>query len=357
MLPEIKKFPNNWVDGMKVSSSDFIQMDEATQDWIRDARCFHLNEYVFGLLPNAHGEMENFDYEYPKFLLKHDMSTVTIELQECRAITRSGLRFEITPNNFRDLGIPHSLPSVRINKDKNGLFDIFLSVEMNKLSARRQSAGKSAGSGPPRLSSVTHQYELHIKGRDLIPNDNEVKVGELNIENNELKIVKDYIPPCFLIKSHPALLKKHKELSEILLDVLDSGKNIIRTGKYRDGVLNFIDKVVYYLASSVPSFQDDMRLAKGPVDMVKYFKNLANTVVTYIECAKDREADLIESESKNFSSDKQSIKAAAQLMLDHKFNPNELSVSLLTITKFLENLKRLFEKWSGTRRRASIFGN
>jgi hypothetical protein len=352
MLPEIKKFPTNWVDGMKVSSSDFIQMDEATQDWIRDARCFHLHEYAFGLLPSILGEMESFDYEYPKFVMKHDVSTVTIELQECRAITRSGLRFEITPNNYRDLAIPHCLPSIRINKDKSGLFDIFLSVNTDKSSPQRQSAGKSAGSGPPRLRYVTHLYELHIKTRDLIPNDHEVKIGEIRIENNELKIEKDYIPPCFLIKSHPALLKKHKELSETLLDIIDSGKNIIKTGKHKEGVLNFVDKVLFYTASSVYSFQDELRLSGGPIDIVSYFKNMANIIVTYIEAAKDSDAGFIASESKNSSSDNQDIKKTAKSLLDHKFNPNEITISLQAITIFLENLKKLFEKWSGTTRRS-----
>src|SRR5688572_1749419 len=120
MLPDIKNFPVNWVDGMKISSRDFIAMENAVTDGLRDAQATRLNEYNYGLLPTNHPEADN----YPK--LVYDYVNNQLVLKECRALTPGGQRIEITEAKHERKKFPAQLPAASISVQESGRYDVYL---------------------------------------------------------------------------------------------------------------------------------------------------------------------------------------------------------------------------------------
>src|SRR3712207_3426957 len=106
MLPDIKYFPVNWVDGMKISSQDFISLENALKDEIRDTQATRLHEFAYGLLPTNHPEVDN----YPR--LVYDYVNNVLILKECRALMPGGQRIEITESNYDRKKFPAQLPAI-----------------------------------------------------------------------------------------------------------------------------------------------------------------------------------------------------------------------------------------------------
>ena len=82
MPSEIKHFPVNWVDGMKISKSHLLAFQHAIDDQIRDSISISHSSLNFGLLPyakipndlsinvdqagNIHINLKNMRWNYPK---------------------------------------------------------------------------------------------------------------------------------------------------------------------------------------------------------------------------------------------------------------------------------------------------
>jgi len=351
MLPEIKSFSVNWVDGMKVSAQDFVAMDDATHDWIRDARCLtHYGSY--GLLPTADVRLDDYKSDYPKFEFKYDQSSINIELQECRAILPNGLRVEITTENHRNLEIPYELPTKRINKDKNGIFDVLLSVELvDNGRIERRSAGKPMESGPPRLSQMIHHYVLHIKNPDLSSTANQLRIAQLEVENGQIFIDTDYIPSCLFLCSTPKLLKVHRNYLKILVDLIEYSKVILRDEKRTKGLRDLTDKLFYFIVSQLDHFEHSLT-HRAPSEFVYFFKSLARIVDSYIACMSDRDNTLFlntDYPSKCANRENQHLQEVTVALLEEKFNPNHIGAILDKTDKFMKILHCVFDELSSDR--------
>ena len=72
----------NWVDGMKLSSGDFVHTDLYTQDLVRDGISVGLHHANFGLLPAFAGYDRSFDIS----LLKKNTNYLEVEVRFCNAV-------------------------------------------------------------------------------------------------------------------------------------------------------------------------------------------------------------------------------------------------------------------------------
>ena len=51
MRDSLKHFPVNWIDGMKISKSHFIDQDDAWIDGLNDIASLNLSPVRYGILP------------------------------------------------------------------------------------------------------------------------------------------------------------------------------------------------------------------------------------------------------------------------------------------------------------------
>lgn len=271
MLPEIKHFPVNWVDGMKISSTDFIALENSVMETIRDARSLRLSQFEYGILPTNNPEVDN----YPK--LEFDYTKNELVLKECRAITPGGQRIEITEDNFRKKKFPARQPAVAVEL-RPGKFDIYISVD----TAERLEAGEVAGNNPPRYSVVSPKYELSLKnhsGQAMLHSDF-LKISEVEIADGRVNILTStggYIPACTSIQAVSSLQALHENFEERLKGFIQKYSNLVNklgqsNNKSALEVKVLMEKLITPVVSSLTYYKHIIG-NQPPVSMVVYFKD------------------------------------------------------------------------------------
>lgn len=278
MLPDIKYFPVNWIDGMKISSRDFISLENAVKDEIRDAQATRLNEFAYGLLPTNHPEVDN----YPR--LTYDYANNILLLKECRALMPGGQRIEITESNYDRKKFPVQLPSVPVSLQDSGKFDVYLHVDTSV----RVGAGEFAQNNPPRYVAISPQYELAVRVHDgtHIENENFLKISELEIREGRVEILTNtgkYIPPCTTLNAFAGLMQKHGNGEERLKGLLKHYTILVNNvGKEtRNEValeaITLSENLVSPIISSLSHYQYILP-SSPPIFTVVYFKDFARFV-------------------------------------------------------------------------------
>ena len=120
IIDELRNYPVNWTDGMRIGSGDFIASDQAWDDAIRDVRVSLLQGVQFGLLPPLRDSRDKSPY--PKF--HYDPSRSLLTLAECRAITEGGYRIEITEALYHDRQVPAKLPELQLEMKED--IDVYI---------------------------------------------------------------------------------------------------------------------------------------------------------------------------------------------------------------------------------------
>ena len=283
MLPDIRYFPVNWVDGMKISSRDFIAFENAVLDNVRDVRSSQLNAYQYGLLPTNHIETDN----YPK--LVYDQVNGMLVLKECRAVTPGGQRVEITEANFERNRYPAQLPAVSLSTQETGRFDVYVRVDVSE----RVGAGEFAANNPPRYSLVSPSYQLSLRPHDgvLVEQENFLKISELEVREGRLEILtstKRYIPPCVSMNAFMGLKRFHGVGEERLKAIVQHYLHLNRrmNGEIRNEIaleaVLLSEKLVSAVVASLSHYRYLLPLYP-PIFTVVYFKDYARAVQFQLE--------------------------------------------------------------------------
>jgi hypothetical protein len=278
MLPDITKFPINWSDGMKISSKDFIDFENAIFDSIRDARAIPLHDFAYGLLPSNHPEID----PYPK--LVYDNSEQVLLLKECRALTPGGQRIEITEVNFERKKFPSKYPSLPVPVQNSGTFDVYLHIHPLK----RLGAGEFSSDNPPRYQLVSPLYELSIRPKEevVIEQDNFLKISEIEIREGRVEVLTNsgkYIPPCTSLCASSALKKLHEigaeRLKSCLLHFSTLTSRVSRETRNEmvQEVVVLVEKLVTPIVSSLYHYQAILSFYP-PIHIISYMKDYARFV-------------------------------------------------------------------------------
>ncbi len=263
---------------MKISSHDFISLENAAVDAVRDAQAARLNDYAYGLLPTNHPEIDN----YPK--LVYDYVNNVLILKECRALTPAGQRVEITEANHERRKFPAQLPSVAFSVLEPGRYDVYLHVDP----AVRVGAGEFAQNNPPRHVAVSPKYELAVKPHDAfaLVQENFLKISELEVREGRVDILTSsakYIPPCTTLSAFAGLLRLHANGEELLNGLLQHYSNLVnRVGvesrnELADEAMGLTEKMVAPIVSSLSYYRYVLPLY-APLFTVVYFKDLARSI-------------------------------------------------------------------------------
>src|ERR1700733_8442480 len=95
MLPPLKYYNVNWVDGMKLTRNHFLDQENAFVERMRDSLGIYLTSYNYGLLSPEPGSTNSLQHTADV-----DRATfLRVKVTQCRAITPSGARIEILANH------------------------------------------------------------------------------------------------------------------------------------------------------------------------------------------------------------------------------------------------------------------
>lgn len=277
IIDELRNYPVNWTDGMRIGSRDFIASDQAWDDAIRDVRVSLLQGVQFGLLPPLRDSRDKSPY--PKF--HYDPSRSLLTLTECRAITEGGYRIEITEALYHDRQVPAKLPELQLELKED--IDVYITYILEGQDA----AGPISKDAPPRRLYRSPGYELSVfakKDRIGLSGVNHMKIAEFKWVNGAFEQDKSFIPPCFTIHSHPELADRHQRIGGLFSSMIELGLKLVQDYRgdarndVRDGAL-WLEMLLNHTAGQFWTY-NDLLPVRSPLYTIVFLKDWVQYVWT-----------------------------------------------------------------------------
>lgn len=267
----------NWVDGMKISSSQFVQTDNFIHDTIRDSNSLYLNNSNYGLLPPMQGQKVSLDIQ----VSERASNQLQVKIKHCNAVTAEGYRIRIesgAPNEGFEFSHYFSQESTG---DAPETYYIVLTVNPHERVALGQ---PDADEVPLRYPEVDSGYAIAILPASQLSRQSSqyLEVGKFTRSSAGISIAADYIPPSVNILSHPELVRYYEVfstqinqlqlLSFRIIDKITSKDSVSAIGK---NVKLLCDKMLDYVAHIYFPYRN-MAYHQSPLVLVGYFSEMAH---------------------------------------------------------------------------------
>lgn len=230
-MPEKMNYPQvNWVDGMKINKNHFIAQEHSMAERINDVRETGINLFNYGLLP-----MRSSSENPVKVLLYTDnQQTLRVKVFECHAITPGGGRISISETvESQEFSVP--LPETVYEFPQTKEEDLYISLSVNPF--KLVPAGNiDPSEEPPRHPYLMPEYKVHLIPESQLGKKesglNFLIIGKVHSSESGPELVKEFIPPCTSVQSHPKLVTLHAEFDRFLSQLESDLVTIIK--KIRD---------------------------------------------------------------------------------------------------------------------------
>lgn len=342
MLPRITHLPINWQDGMKISKDHFIQSDLAFAEQIRDTAGLYLTSYNYGLMrpgPNA-----NQSLRIDLFFDGSDQ--VIVRLLECRATTPGGARIEVTS----EMTIVQS--TIAASALKLQPHEIYIVIDP----FQRVAVGQpDPGESPLRQPYSSPLYRLEILP---YPQTHQPEwsafhlcVGRLRSENDAIKLVEQYIPPCMMVLSHQRLVATYHKLYNQLGEIEVAVTGILQRIKTKNtnltldqSLLFFNDRIANYLACTMEGYRL-FCLQRPPLEMISFFCSFARVINTGLNSLvrKDRE-EMLDYFHKWFEVPPREIENMLRTLITLNYDHQDTFAALHKVEQFMDRMLTLLKK-------------
>jgi hypothetical protein len=292
MHPNLRKAAVNWIDGMKVNKNHFLQTEDWLIDHLKDIAAVNLTDHSYGLLPSAEGNNASINFQ----IEIEQTQFLKVTLLSCRAITRGGIRIEITPHvtHLFSLEKNHFETSFNLKNAANQQYDIVVTVDPYQ----RVPVGEPDADEHP----LRHPFAISKYSLDVIPSNHvnteefstyHLTIGKFRVVAGEVQ-VEEYIPPSTALSSHPALLEFYREFRDLFNDMKQNLTQYIKKSRSLDdrSVNQNLLALAESLIISMAIFQDEFEIdlpQKPPVDLFKFFMRLSRLVYTELNCMPEDE--------------------------------------------------------------------
>lgn len=293
MLPEIKKLPVHWTDGMKISEVHFNQLQLAFDDALRDVTAQVVTDFNYGLLPPAPGSRTSLE-----MVMNPDQSKlIQLKVLTCRAVTPGGARIEINKNNEQLQNVFPDGSEVQLKKDEitEKFYDIVISVNPVKRVPYGQPDPEES---PARFPYTQPEYKLELipsqEMNSQAPGAFHLILGKIEISGGEVSMVEHFIPPCTSIKSSKRLIDEYNKLGNALGEIGSFATQIVQKVKSEkqktdlaSNISFLAEKIVFFLAEKITGYR--WRVAQQPpVFLVETFVSFAYLFKSAVDCQTEK---------------------------------------------------------------------
>lgn len=361
MITELKHFPVNWVDGMKISRRHFEQNEFFVHDALRDACAVGLTGFNYGILPLPDSLNVQIVCDYNQ--------QIQVKVTSCRAVMLNGTRVELY--NASPLQLQASLKEIiekySLQTSLNQQFDVVLSANVFK----RVPVGEPVmDEMPPRHPFTRPDWQLSLIPSEALNTDelsNGLIVGRIINKNGEWQPMLDYLPACtsvsslFAVREWYASFQNHLNLLETYATkVFQKTKDKAQRTDLTDSVGNLAEVVLSNVTQHRFAFK--WRIPQqAPIYMLEILLQPIQTVQTFLNCqsAKEKEelltylGEWMELMPGAFENQ---LKTLLQLEYDH----TELALTFAEMNAFYKTLVTVFYKLSqleliGKRKGQNVF--
>ncbi len=362
-----KYFPVNWIDGMKINKSHFIDQDNAWTDTLQELGSLGISPLKYGVLPSSVAGENTFNVK----ISLDNQNSLRVSVLSCQAITLGGMRISVpalSSNAQRDTGntISEIFPFTSAKADS--AWWVFLFVHPFE---KQPSGSPDLNESPPRLPFLLPTYTLEMVSesnyREFANHPYGIPIGRVSINGNDMRVEDDYLPPCFSITAHPDLLSLHGELDKYFADVESYCSRIVQKifvkkqqNEISELVMFLCDRVMLYLGQAITTMRWKM-IYEPPVEMFMSIATLArimkNTIDLRIGSGKD---ELMTYLSEWCELNQGELETMLSKMANASFNNNNINKSIQQVVVFVKVTSRLFETLSklefiGKKKESGIF--
>ncbi|MEP7108443.1 MAG: type VI secretion system baseplate subunit TssK [Ferruginibacter sp.] len=362
-----KHFPVNWIDGMKINKSHFIDQDNAWTDALQDMAALNLSPLRYGVLPSSLAGENTFNIK----MSIDNQESIRVSVISCYAITSGGAR----------LSLP-SVSAVGQAETGNILTSTFPSPSSNTESAwwifllvhpyEKQPAGSpDLSENPPRFPIVLPSYTLQLVSesnyREFANHPFALAVGKIYVNGRDIQLDHEYIPPCFSVNAHPDLVSLHGELDKYLSDLelfcSQIVQKIFKKSQQNDIselVLFLCDRVMLFLGQAITAMRWTL-LYEPPAIMFASISTLARVMKNTIDLRTGSGKDELMNYLTEWCELKQGeLESMLSNLANTAYSNNDINKNIQKIAIFVKVTRRLFETLSklefiGKRKESGIF--
>ncbi len=278
MAENIKHFPVNWIEGMKINKNHFIELQDNIEDLVRDARNMSVNEMDYGLLNTNLAR----PFQYSISIDTHNELSINIKM--LKAVTPAGGRIEITDltGEFND-----KIELKDFGLNENNYF-LLLNVDpYNRVPSGEQNMQEI----PPRFPHVSPKYFITTVIENEVNQNNigplQIPIAKFKTSSTSYEILTDYIPPCLTLNGHPSLITLFEKYDALYKQLEFNAVQIIQKIKFRnnnnednaiaDMVLEGCQKIIHHVEQHITQNKWDNFNLK-PITVLQNVVSLARTV-------------------------------------------------------------------------------
>jgi hypothetical protein len=361
--------PVNWVDGMKINKTHFIAQDNAFTYRQAHTVSSFLNEHNYGLLPV-------FDRHHTSaklFLSLDNEQTVHLRIQRCRAISRGGYVMEFdTDTSLTGQQLSAGIPGLQVPfselKDRSANYYVVLSIDPYERVPFGIADPKET---PPRLPFTMPVYHLTLlpvhETSPVSLGQFQVPVGKVTVEDQVVRLVENYIPPCTAVNSHFELLEVHAGLEQFFgqmelyaLQIIQKILQKKQQNELADAIYKVCENLSLFTATEYSNFKLSY-IYQPPVFMITAVTGMArlikNTIDFYTGTSKD---ELISYCTEWCGVSQGELESAITTLCGYQYNHLDINDSLEKVLRFTTIISALFASLSrleyiGKKKESGIF--
>lgn len=367
MRDQLKHFPVNWVDGMKISKNHFIAQDKAFENALFDIASLGLSPVKFGILPPSSAGEETYNVK----IATDNQNTLRVSVLACQAITQSGARIAIPAIGTRAAGESDGVPSTTfVFSPSSGekTWWIVLSVHpYEKLPA----GSPDLSDNPPRYPYVLPSYSVEVipgsQYNQFAGNPYSLVMGKLVMSGNDVRVDDEYIPPCFSLSAHPDLVSFFTELDSFYGNLEQKCSQIVQKiyrknqqNEVSELVLFLCDRMIMHLGQNMTQMRW-MMIHESPVQLFCSVASLArvmkNSIDLRIGSGKDEMLNYLSEWSELKQGDLESMLSA---LAGIRYDNSDINNNIHQVVGFLKVVSKLFDTLSklefiGKKKESGIF--
>jgi predicted component of type VI protein secretion system len=361
MIEKLNHFPVNWIDGMKINKSHFLEVQNFVSDSIRDSVGIHTSMMNYGLLPVAEPIKMNLIIDNHKLL--------RIKVEECHAITPNGSRIDIGTSESLSLSIPYPEAVRELKENESAVLLACISVNHFK---RTPYGEPDPEENPPRYPYTHPEYSLNLIPEDELKNTigfgaNYLTIGKILVNAGESKIDDNYIPPSISVSSHQKLQELYTEIDrfygQIELYSVQIAQKIHSKKQSTDLAMmmeRMSDKTLNYLGTEINRLRW-MSPHTPPANMLLSVVALARVLKNFIDARSGAgKEELLNYFAEWCNVSQGDFEMIFSETINTDYNHNQMDIVIAKITRFMKTLEDLFSILSrldyiGKKRDGSIF--
>ena len=363
MLEKLSHYPVNWIDGMSINKTHFIDVQNFVTDSVRDSVGIHTSMIAYGLLPVKNPVRINLIIDNHKLL--------RVKVEECHAITPNGSRIEIGENAVDNISLSLPYPEAARELRENENIVLLACISVNPFK-RTPHGEPDPEENPPRYPYTLPEYSLNLIPEDELKNTvgfgtYYLTIGKIIVSAGESRIDENYIPPCVNVSSHEKLQQLYMDIDRFYGQIELYSVQIeqkIHSRKQSNDLALMIElmssKTLNFLGMEINRFRW-LSPHSSPAEMMVSVVSLARVLKNFIDARSGAgKEDLLNYFAEWCNVSQGDFEIIFSEAINTSYNHNQMDIVIEKIERFMKTMEDLFSILSrldyiGKKRDGSVF--